>query len=278
MWKKHFTITRPAKLKVVPYKLNMYSKGGKFVRHKDSPEKGLIGTVILSLGNTSDARLMVDRGYRDYTCYFHDETPGKCFGFFPNKVHSVPELKKGFRANISFKVYAEEDKGPEFQPLNIDALKRLAGKTAFKMLREEIKEGPVGLICEQDYAQPTKSLTGSDLLVYQALSGVEGVNVVSVPILVQEDGTKPHNSDPRKVAIVYDVSDASLQHLREYQPEYADPEDELDISFFNLKGWNGRPIRVDDEDSVDYVGNESRPGTKDGVYFQRAIIFYRKKE
>jgi hypothetical protein len=35
----------PRKVKAVPYKINIYGPGGRFVAHKDTPQSGLVGST-----------------------------------------------------------------------------------------------------------------------------------------------------------------------------------------------------------------------------------------
>ena len=52
LWKEHFL---PRSVRAEPYKIHLYGPGGHFKSHCDTLEMGLVGTFLVSLGDTSSA-------------------------------------------------------------------------------------------------------------------------------------------------------------------------------------------------------------------------------
>lgn len=50
LWGKHFF---PTRVRAEPYKINVYGPGGHFKPHKDTPEKNLVGTFLVGLGDST---------------------------------------------------------------------------------------------------------------------------------------------------------------------------------------------------------------------------------
>jgi hypothetical protein len=50
LWSAHFL---PRSVRAEPYKIHLYGPGGHFKSHRDHPEKGLVGTFLVGLGDTS---------------------------------------------------------------------------------------------------------------------------------------------------------------------------------------------------------------------------------
>lgn len=91
----------PAHVRVELYKLNVYGPGGKFAAHRDTPETGLVGTILLGLGDTTDAGLRVDGRHTLW-----DAMGGSFLFFYPDVIHEVLPVTEGYRATLAFKVYA----------------------------------------------------------------------------------------------------------------------------------------------------------------------------
>lgn len=89
---------------VVPYKVNIYEEGDFFTEHRDSPDEGLIGTLIYV--------------YESNTGCFHldgkpiAEGDGTIIFFQPEILHEVKPVSKK-RITITFKVFSE-------QPIKLD--------------------------------------------------------------------------------------------------------------------------------------------------------------
>jgi len=101
----------PRDVKIVPYKINMYDKHGHFRLHNDTPDQGLIGTILVSLHETNFdyVHLKIHSRKNDETEEWAPVEP--CYIMFYNDFpHEVLKQEFDFiRAIVSFKVYGNSD-------------------------------------------------------------------------------------------------------------------------------------------------------------------------
>ena len=115
----------PRKVRVVPYKLNMYRAGGGFAWHADTPETDLVGTILVGLledekeggfeikHGSRQTRWPATRNDRDiYRYQYYPEgtqqfTRPSSIAFYADCSHKV-EVRTGRRATLAFKVYARK--------------------------------------------------------------------------------------------------------------------------------------------------------------------------
>ena len=99
----------PSRVKIVPHKLNMYREGGGFAWHSDTPEPGLIGTVLVGLVETgSEPAFQIKHGTesKHWRCADrHSPIPNIMF-FYADCPHMV-QVDSGIRATLTFKVFAQ---------------------------------------------------------------------------------------------------------------------------------------------------------------------------
>jgi len=94
----------PARVRAVPYKLNVYGPGGGFQVHKDTPQAGLVGTGLIGLGDTSDAQAGLDINHGDM---LWRAKAGAFLLMYTDVDHAVKTLKSGYRATLAFKLMAD---------------------------------------------------------------------------------------------------------------------------------------------------------------------------
>ncbi|KAK7690890.1 hypothetical protein QCA50_005992 [Cerrena zonata] len=99
IWSEHFL---PGAVRVEPYKIHLYGPGGCFKPHWDTPEKGLVGTFLVGIGDCvpgdeGNLRVGRDAGMRAY--------PGSFVAFYPDVEHEVERLRGGYRGVIAFKIF-----------------------------------------------------------------------------------------------------------------------------------------------------------------------------
>jgi hypothetical protein len=99
-WAEHM---QPRRVRVEPYKLNVYGPGGHFAPHKDTPEGDLVGSIVLTLYNDSDSKLFLGP---QKECD-QDEARGSWCCFYPDVVHQVPKITQGYRVTLAFKVFVD---------------------------------------------------------------------------------------------------------------------------------------------------------------------------
>ncbi|KAH9943959.1 hypothetical protein B0H21DRAFT_747247 [Amylocystis lapponica] len=308
-WAAHFT---PAAVRVEPYKVHVYGPGGMFRPHKDTPEKGLVGTFLVGLGDSTRACcLRVGR--------FHQETaatPGSWTAFYPDTPHSVEKLERGHRAVVAFKIFRSADDGE--------------GKRTYQDGREavprELLEGvlaklaiPFGLLLEHKYCMGTTALSGLDDVLRAAAEAVAqktGARVHFLPVLTKFDAFMEDEADTPAVlrAPVFPLTEAHVAALLEHtrRTELSDtawvPDHyQEDKDYF--EGWPSvrvekvprEIIRVPDaeawltraknvpfysidftqatvtvvsrvQEGAEHTGNESRPWAEDSIYLSYAMV------
>jgi len=94
----------PRRVKVVPYKINVYGPGGKFNNHLDTPQLGLVGTALVGLHDSTDigAGLSLNHGAFNWRA-----NRGDLLLMYPDVPHEVLEVTSGYRATIAFKIMAD---------------------------------------------------------------------------------------------------------------------------------------------------------------------------
>ena len=105
LWSMYFL---PERACAVPYKIHIYGPEGQFKPHMDTPEKYLVGTFLVGLGDTTEPgdHLVLNGS----TCY---GSPAKHWvAFYPDIPHEVTRIKSGYRAVIAFKIF-RRDNAPE---------------------------------------------------------------------------------------------------------------------------------------------------------------------
>lgn len=181
-WEKSYLF--PHQVEIKPYKINMYSQGGKFAPHKDTPSKGFIGTMVYVLYNTSDAVFVV--GGQEYKL---EENKG--VGFYGDVVHELkPITNNGFRVTLTCNVFVAptlysdviaSNNNKEFE--NIHALRMQIVKQQMEVLTK--KYHGFGILSNYQYShenEPT-GLKGVDYYIKSALKAQNLDNFYDVNVV-----------------------------------------------------------------------------------------------
>ncbi|KZT06682.1 uncharacterized protein LAESUDRAFT_749900 [Laetiporus sulphureus 93-53] len=305
IWDRNFL---PAGVRVEPYKIHMYGPGGKFRTHKDTPEKGLVGTFLVGLGDSTPGRghLKVLK-----KCYRADA--GNWVAFHPSVPHEVTPIEEGHRAVIAFKVYKQEPvPGQEVVPRH-DSLQeeiRSQMEHAFAAMH-----APFGLLLEHQYCMGTTEFNGFDSILRDTavkFAQKHGSDVHFLPVLTKFDGIcnidEYSNGPPESEAEVYPLTEVHVnailkafrsKDVQSRYGEYMTPEgrynlkittlcvktgeewlDDLeDVPFYALDFEESSLIwKKDIDDGAEYTGNESRPATEDSIYLSYAMVVIPKEE
>ncbi|CAL1713822.1 unnamed protein product [Somion occarium] len=169
IWAEQFL---PGSVRVEPYKIHLYGPGGKFKEHRDTPEKDLVGTFLIGLGDSTTGtygNLSVGRFWTGLKAY-----PGSWVAFYPDVAHEVKELEDGYRAVIAFKIFCEDAPAsmgisqPSFQA------KTALEQSLFDQMKESLSrlEAPYGILLQHKYCLDTTELSGLDSILYAAASSL----------------------------------------------------------------------------------------------------------
>ncbi|KAI0791419.1 hypothetical protein C8Q75DRAFT_758089 [Abortiporus biennis] len=102
IWAKHFL---PAKVRVEPYKIHLYGRGGQFRNHRDTLlEQDLAGIFLIGLyDDTTPSKCSINIEHlsrpTDYRSYL---------AFYPDVPHSLGDITDGYRAVIAFRLFRDD--------------------------------------------------------------------------------------------------------------------------------------------------------------------------
>jgi hypothetical protein len=263
MWSKQFL---PSTLiRVVPYKMSIYLKGGHFQAHRDTPEKGLVGTALVRLQNHFGAPCseleLLSRGkwitWHRYTdiCMFYTDVP-----------HTVQTNKEGDdpRVIMAFKVYCDGD------------VPVLTDKSQIDETAQRIKSkmsGVLGFKLSHDYSLRADSLKGMDRLFFEAVQRLKPKAWCLMPTATKftAEGVK------EKMARVYSCREEDLVAIRD-QTDLKPLPDWLkktkDVPVLSLITGESDDVEVDREtrEAIEYTGNDSQSASVDALYLSRVLF------
>jgi mRNA-degrading endonuclease YafQ of YafQ-DinJ toxin-antitoxin module len=244
-WDKHMY---PSCASVVPYKLHLYGPKDHFAPHKDTPETGLIGTIVLSIDHTNDfegGELSFDNMKVSFRGW-----DSKCVMFFPDLVHEVKPVKKGYCARATFKVFASN---PPQSKVSFDE----AALSFAKNLFEGYETQDFGVLFGFQYSNDAQVLKGNDQRVYEILMHLFPQNSHLIPVKVNMNMEEEH-------AHVYDISDSAL--------EKEESIFERTIVFGDMN--EGVTWKDEHDPGAEHAGNSAREESRDSIYVHMAFIHY----
>ena len=276
-WGQYFL---PAQVRVEPYKLIVYGPGDHFSWHKDTPEENLCGTVLISLFQDCEPAGAFEIIKSSGGSETWSSKPGNCgwCGFYPDTPHRVNQLKSGFRAILSFKIFVEE---PCQKPWG----EKLESKLVNDIIDDLQKvQGPIGILLKHHYGYDSKTIYGCDKLLLENLD-CKGLHVEIMPVLVRFNAeywigdTLGKSNDPKFFSSVYSITDDALSLVRKRLSQQADnkrPSKKLKtipIAFLdgvknNCSGLWEQTV----QEASEYNGNEAVPGTENSVYVRYAAV------
>lgn len=268
IWSEHFL---PGSVHIEPYKIHLYGPGGCFKPHRDTPEKDLVGTFLVGIGdcttnNTGNLRVGVKKGMRAY--------PGSFVAFYPDIEHEVLKVEGGYRGVIAFKVFkkpsssANPASGPkpqtEFEKGILKKIQRALSKL----------QPPYGILLEHCYSIETSELSGMDNLLHTAASSLlaSSAEVHFIPVLLRFKSEVPEDWEPGSneplpaKAPVFPLTQVHIDALlAETASDYRDPicllrrEKELNQSMPGLDSGLYFRSHRDDDESDDSSSSRTEP-------------------
>ncbi|KAK1224957.1 hypothetical protein PQX77_012106 [Marasmius sp. AFHP31] len=296
IWADNFL---PSEVRVEPYKIHIYGKGGHFKSHRDTPESSLVGTFLLGLGDhtaggkysrpdkeASDEEASdeeIDEGNFCIGGIRRTAKRGQWVAFHPDVPHSVERLESGNRAVIAFKIFSLDSDGAKTEVSGRYPAVVEKAKTAL----EDIK-GSFGIVLQHQYPMGTDSrnLVGSDavlLAAAQQLHGTRAIEVIPIVVQISEDRIwdpiYDEDAKSRIVAYVYPFTPFHVDTVltrsvsQEVEASMAWMEDvELDIPFYSWE-FKKKAMRWSSlEEEINHTGNESDGTRETSVYLTYAIV------
>lgn len=238
-------------------KMNLYTAGGKFEWHKDTPDRNLLGTCVVCVGDTT--------GNKWNSFSMGDKKvglkPGTILLFFTDVPHRVEEIDDGWRATLTFKLFAREEQQQEQEEKEAQArLQQVLGP--FKK--------PFGLRLSHEGSRNDTVFKAGDEMLLRLLKSIPGTKCLTFPIVSVLTGTWDDvDSDSTScTSEVYPIHDAVMSGEKE-------PDEILslrDIPFFDLNTAESVVWKRELNDSAEFTGNESRPGDENSMYVHFGVV------
>ena len=263
-WSAHL---HPKDVRVVPYKLNMYTSEGKFEEHLDTPDKGMVGTALISLWSG-----YVNEHLRLKDIHREDERPWNpsqptCLIFYTDCPHKVLSNTSSnlLRGTLSFKIYSVEGSACE---------KQSTEKIQNQLQRfGDPKQKPYGFILSHGYSLETEAFKGSDALLIQALQEMSAKFTI-LPVVIQYNMESHHYNESEDYfsCQIYPLRNQELNYLLQKTTEKPDsPFKNVAFYVLNDKFY----VWKDDRTSyAEHTGNCSQPENQNSIYLSRAVIIH----
>jgi hypothetical protein len=232
---------------VLPYKVNVYGPDGHFDYHRDTPETGLIGTLILGLCQSgSMAYHLKLTGYKDPVKWPAEN--GSIITFYPDQAHKVAK-GAGYRMSLSCKVFMRSSR----ELTNLSApMMRLANEMS-------TWQKPFGFIFKYQYSvTETSAWKGIDQQVLTIIRTFGWCHVLQ-PVVVHHVKTTESESKPEIETTVHPIDPVAPELASGFQCVFIKLEDGTHWETFKDPG-------------AEYTGNESRPKCVDSVYLHFGLI------
>lgn len=257
---------------VIPYKINIYQKGDFFLSHTDSPEKGLIGTVLIDLSKEFGKDFKLQETY-------WDPSIRNTLLFYSDLLHKVKPTTNNFRITLAFKIY------------KLNSINPFYGKNEyFKeiMVKQVSNIKQFGILLKYGYSYKGYSLKGIDNFILESVRDL-GWQYKIVTVMVVEskldyydngfnyeleqwnnktiDSSSPLDSNEIKIYLLSEniMNDFNIQEWY----DNVDYQLNKDIPFTILN--TGYKWKYKIKNNL-YVGNQWTGSSFTGLYLNKALI------
>ncbi|KAF8075161.1 hypothetical protein FPV67DRAFT_618422 [Lyophyllum atratum] len=272
-WQDHFY---PSHVRVEPYKIHLYGPGGHFKAHRDTPQKDLVGTFLVGLGDSTGSKNLIVDGD---SFGAHE---GSWVAFYPDVPHEVTEIADGYRAVLAFKVFRAPDSSGAEEDVHratggIPPILRCATEKLVSSL-----EAPFGLILDRKYCLGTTALSGMDALVFAYAQIRQDINVQVIPILTttftfdnfsQEDARK--DCTAQIITTVHPFSSDIIDHILERKKNdtiIKKWKGVQDVLFYHLHNENSSVKWSRSMEEINWTGNEADATRENSLYLSYALV------
>ena len=262
----------------VPNKAVLYKKGDFFARHKDTPDKNLVGTVWV--------HLLVDKNADESVFLLHNakrmsetvevRAEKEWCAFYTDVEHEVPPLGGDYRVTMTFKLYAKNDAIPVITDADSARTRRIL---------DTIKtwQRPFGLLLSHEYALDDDDQKGMDRLFVEAVKLLDdSIEYEIMAVLIkyanswypEEDG-KPDAVD----ADVYRIDESGLnkkakkakkKSKKKKKPSKSKVVQPIPFVRLTKDGYEWKHV----EEEGGMTGNESNPSNVNSIYVHRAVVVW----
>ena len=272
-------------IRVEPYKIHLYGPGGHFDLHRDTPQKDLVGTFLLGLGDTTYGGGLYVGGmerpaHGGYWCAFYPDVP-----------HRVARVSGGYRAVIAFKLFRTSDTFEE------TATSSQVGSEVASLVRQ--MKAPFGIMLERKYCLGTTTFSGFDALMLDTCRSLPKVDVKHLPVILvshSEWGTHDEYEEGYEMECstsIYPFTRGHIDALVDgssfkaglgHYYDYRGPTDHTSCGCPWLEGVKNVPFFAfdlsrslvsyseEERETCNYTGNEAQAWRDDSVYLSYALL------
>ncbi|KAI0820795.1 hypothetical protein BC628DRAFT_1543573 [Trametes gibbosa] len=277
------------RVRAEPYKIHLYGPGDHFKSHRDTPQKDLVGTFLVGLGDSADSGSLVVVG---------EEMPahaGSWCAFYPDVPHEVTTIVEGHRAVIAFKLF-RAPVASDAAPSDYEAEKTREIRAKVTQIVGEV-EAPYGVLLQHKYTLNTDTFNGFDAILAEAIQAeaaqLASVSVHHMPVVVTASSHWGSHDDDRwkDYAMhcstqVYAFTSGHIDALIDRSSSqghgkishascgcpWLDGIDNVPFHTADLSDSTMFPYQKEFEETCNYVGNEAQAWRADSVYLSFALL------
>ncbi|KAG6915529.1 hypothetical protein DXG01_011026 [Tephrocybe rancida] len=271
-WEAHFSAH--ARVRAAPYKIHVYGPGGHFKSHRDTPEKDLVGTFLIGIGDTiwgwdylDEYYERLDQKKKTDGCFHIDGRSlrakiGTWVAFFPDVPHSISALPaKAYRAVIAFKVFRDGDEG------QLASAHQLVLQSRAETVLHAIPR-PFGILLDHVYHMDITHLNGYDTTLLEAVKQRPDSIVHMFPVRLWTD-SKVYYDDENEEGEPLIYNGRSTPTLEKEARAYVHLQK---IPFFCRDFDRSAGVWHKEQEEINYRGNEADGNRETSVYLSYALL------
>jgi len=279
-------------VELVPYKLNVYKKGGFFKPHVDTPTdpEKMIGSLVICFPCSHEGGELVvrHRGLEhvfDFSKSSNVKNSVSWAAFFSDCVHEVKPVKSGSRITMAYSIMVGSQKCElkelpnkyKIFPFEMGPNMKTEYPTVHD-LAQTIKTTNgryLGMFLSHKYTMSAikpENLKGTDAFLWGLLSQEQTFTLDLLPIAYQHH-IEFDEDDGKSVAMkknVYSMTETDYDRICRRMPSPKSPYTE-DVPFV-LAHVRGTVVNENIDEGAEHTGNEARPFEAKTIYFHAAIV------
>ncbi|XP_038068210.1 uncharacterized protein LOC119737727 [Patiria miniata] len=280
------------------YKLNVYSTGGFFSAHVDTPVDAaqMIGTVVVCLPcqHTGGELIVKHKGAKKEFLFANlsaDQAKVQWAAFYSDCVHEILPVKSGHRITVTYNVIRKKPSRSESgygycknqhfftgQKIKADQDAALNNIVADVLKITEKRRKQLGIFLRHKYTMSALAegiLKGLDQVLCDGLAS-RGLTCHFLTILVQEKENLPdeydelYRDEEDDEGRVYAFSREDMLYVNNEGPK---PQHAAWKAMEFIKDWSkGKLVVHRKETDAENCGNYTQPGAVDQLYFQSTVV------
>ncbi|KAH8834178.1 hypothetical protein DL96DRAFT_1456806, partial [Flagelloscypha sp. PMI_526] len=270
----------PSQVRGQLYKMHLYGPRGHFQSHKDTPERDLVGTFLLGLGEDSyHGNFKI--GEKRFTA-----AEGHWVAFHPDVPHSVIPLGRDeYRATLAFKLFRTPESTPDSEVAH--------SRSSTLLTALEMVPTPYGLILSREYCLGTEEFGAFDAALMGAIKTSTKLEHRVIPILTQfgaswydpEAGDRTPDEDEKfsfdSNCKIFPLTKADVdlfygRNKAESKKATAWYRNLRKVPFYLVDNLEKSSFTWKKDKNEDFLGNDTRAEREDSLYLSYALIVQAK--